>query len=85
MWETFDWKMESREGAEQEERGQGVLPIINHSSSALKRAFQPGEGSGSPNPSPRANSLILGLIPERGNTFQTFIAKWPQRDTVTWG
>lgn len=77
--------MESREGAEQEERGQGVLPVINHSSSALKRAFQPGEGGGSPNASPRANSLILGLIPERGNTFQTFIAKWPQRDTVTWG
>lgn len=30
-------------------------------------------------------TLILGLIPERGDTFQRFTARWPKTDKVTWG
>lgn len=84
MWETFDWRRESR-GAEAGGKRQRGAPC--HQSLFIcpeERAFQPGEGSGGLHVAPEP-TLILGLIPERGNTFQSFTAHWPKKDKVTWG
>lgn len=84
MWETFDWRRESR-GQKQEGRSRGVLLVINHSSSALKREpFSLVRAAAASMQAPEP-TLILGLIPERGNTFQSFTAHWPKKDKVTWG
>lgn len=72
MWETFDWKREG--GQKWGSRGCGEPFLINHSSTSLKRAFQPAEGT---------KGLIagptLGLIPERGHTFQSFLEPMSRR------
>lgn len=71
MWETFDWERERGRGSRSRREGaEGSL--IHHSPLALKRAFQPCEGSAAWMQVSEP-ILTLGLIPARGNTCQNFM------------
>lgn len=82
MWETFDWKTESR-GQSRRKEAEGASP---HQSLFIppEESLSAWWGQRRLNAGPRANSHSR-LIPERANTFHSFRANWPKKDTVTRG